>query len=182
MPAKSCCSWLRPLTGGRDVLVLNLPTGHTQRISTHFCNHMKRHWNTCCSQCEYVFFNMFAYVRAWVLYASTCHVTFYPFGEYVGREECSVKWSGLAPSTPPYPQVPFLQPCKASKAKQRHHCVGASLSKRSGLGGACSLFFIISTWERHLRVLNHLLGINTYVAWAPVNKTDHNRRYTTVLI
>lgn len=54
LPAKSCSSWLGPLTGGRDVLVLNLPTGHTKRISTQFYKHKKHPWYTCCSHDDYV--------------------------------------------------------------------------------------------------------------------------------
>lgn len=112
VPAKSCSGRLRPLTGGRDVLVLNLPTGHTERISTHFYKHTKHHWYTCRPQDEFVFTCVDMSARLLCL-----HVP------------CEILSFLCVCRTPPPSRVPFLQPCKASKAKQRHHCVGASLSK-----------------------------------------------------
>lgn len=41
LPSKSCSSRLRPLTGSRDVLILNLPTAHAQRVATRFCKHTR---------------------------------------------------------------------------------------------------------------------------------------------
>lgn len=73
----------------------------------------------------------------------------------------SVKWSVLIPS----PAVPFLQPCKASKTKQRHHCLGTSLSKIKWEWPG-RLFLIIFTRETHFWILKHLLSFNSYVVWA----------------
>lgn len=70
-------------------------------------------------------------------------------------QDCEEKWS-MKWSTSPLPPVPFLQPCKASKAKQRHHCVGASLSKMRQEGPRRCLLLIffhpfffnkLHTWE-----------------------------------
>lgn len=85
----------------------------------------------------------------------------------------------------PFPPVPFLQPCKASKAKQRHHCVGASLSKmRQEWPRSClfSSFFKISTgatWEtlssfKALASAGHSLLPHLYCAGTKkqVTKTD----------
>lgn len=55
MPSKSCSSGLRPVTRGRDVLILNLSTGHPKRIATHFYEHMKHQWYIFCT-------NMLAHV------------------------------------------------------------------------------------------------------------------------
>lgn len=52
--------------------------------------------------------------------------------------------SGRICLPPPSLSPLFLQPCKASKAKQRHHCVGASLSKmKRECPAGCSGFFCI---------------------------------------
>lgn len=105
MPAESCSSWLGPLTRGRDVLVLNLPTGHTERISTHFYEHTKHHLYKCRSRYEYV--SMCLHIWVWDLYAVTCRVSFFVCLQDVR----SVKWSVLIPS----PQSPSCSPARPLK-------------------------------------------------------------------
>lgn len=142
MPAKSRSCRLGPLTGGRDVLVLNLSTRHTERITTHFYKHMKHHWYTCCSQYVLTCSHIRVYLRAF-----TCSMSFHPF--MCLQDVRSEMWSGQS-SSPAHPPAPFPAALQGL-LNQTEASLSSCQFKQNEMGATSeAVFNHFYTWETFL--------------------------------